>query len=94
MKTGQATLPLHGGQCPAWLFQQDIHHSYLTLKRALKKAKCGQREGLDALKRLLKWYQHSSKPFVTPSTPPLENQHFAKRSIISSSVLERPNLFV
>ncbi len=86
----------HGGKdgFPFPVNEQDIHHSYLTLKRALKKAKCGKREGLDALKRLSKWYQHSSNPLVTPSAVTLDNQHFAKRSKKSPVVLEQPNLFV
>lgn len=86
----------HGGKdgFPFPVNEQDMHHSYLTLKRALKKAKLGQRESLNALKRLSQWYQYSSEPIATPFSPPLDNLHFAKRSGIQSPpILKQPKLF-
>ena len=64
----------HGGKdgFPFPVNEADIEQSYTTLKRALRKAKAGQREQLDALKKLANWHRHSRslRVQVGPISPP------------------------
>ena len=46
--------------------EADIRNSYATLRRALKKARLGHREQLDALQKLAGWH---AQAVTTPATP-------------------------
>ena len=49
-RTGVASLPLHYGKVPPWVFGQ-----MSQLAQALEKARIGDKEKLEALKRLRAW---------------------------------------
>lgn len=58
----------HGGKdgFPFPVNEKDIENSYYTLKRALKKARTGNKESLAALKRLADWHAQMVKVKATP----------------------------
>ena len=61
----------HGGKdgFPFPVNETDIEQSYTTLKRALGKAKAGQREQLDALKKLARWHSEAIEVQASPASP-------------------------
>ncbi len=61
----------HGGKdgFPFPVSETDIEQSYKTLKRALRKAKAGQREQLNALKKLALWHSEGAKVQASPFIP-------------------------
>lgn len=58
----------HGGKdgFPFPVQEADIRNSYATLRRALKKARLGHREQLNALQKLAGWH---AQAVTTPATP-------------------------
>lgn len=60
----------HGGKdgFPFPVNEKDLENSYQTLKRALKKAKAGQQESLQALRRLAKWHTEMVTTRATPDS--------------------------
>ncbi|MDD2619745.1 MAG: DUF763 domain-containing protein [Syntrophomonadaceae bacterium] len=58
----------HGGKdgFPFPVNEQDIENSYTTLQRALRKARAGKQEQLEALKKLARWH---SQAVTINSTP-------------------------
>ena len=61
----------HGGKdgFPFPVNEADIEQSYTTLGRALRKAKAGQWEQLDALRKLARWHSESVKVQASPIPP-------------------------
>lgn len=59
----------HGGKdgFPFPVQEKDIENSYITLRRALKKAHLGNREQLNALQKLAEWHAHSVTASATPA---------------------------
>lgn len=74
----------HGGKdgFPFPVNEKDLENSYQTLKRALKKAKAGQHESLQALRRLASWHEEMVKIRATPKEPEntLNNSSFSLHS--------------
>lgn len=58
----------HGGKdgFPFPVNERDIENSYTTLKRALRKARAGRKEQLDALKKLARWHSEAVTINATP----------------------------
>lgn len=71
----------HGGKdgYPFPVNEADIEQSYRTLDRALGKARAGQREQLQALKRLASWHsaavQVPASPIFQPSSRPINQKN-------------------
>ncbi|MDD3899319.1 MAG: DUF763 domain-containing protein [Syntrophomonadaceae bacterium] len=61
----------HGGKdgFPFPVNEADIEQSYTTLKRALRKAKAGQREQLDALRKRARWHSEAVEVQASPIPP-------------------------
>ncbi|SHG83838.1 hypothetical protein SAMN02745221_01087 [Thermosyntropha lipolytica DSM 11003] len=61
----------HGGKdgFPFPVNEADLEHSYQTLRRALKKAKAGNHETLQGLKRLAIWHAEMVNIKATPKVP-------------------------
>jgi hypothetical protein len=61
----------HGGKdgFPFPVNEADIEQSYTTLRRALRKAKAGQHEQLDALRNLARWHSEALKVQASPISP-------------------------
>lgn len=58
----------HGGKdgFPFPVQEDDIRNSYVTLRRALKKARLGNREQLNALRKLARWHADTVTTRATP----------------------------
>lgn len=78
----------HGGKdgFPFPVQEGDIRNSYATLRRALKKARLGNREQLNAMQNLARW--HAEAAATTTATPYL-NYVPASRSIPSSPIQQQ-----
>jgi hypothetical protein len=90
----------HGGKdgFPFPVNEKDIENSYTTLKRALRKARAGRKEQLDALKNLARW--HSQALTIKAGPPPSGHDHLPgqdrKRELgnrSSRETLFQPGLF-
>lgn len=78
----------HGGKdgFPFPVREEDISNSYAVLQRAVKKARLGNREQLNALRNLARWH---AEAVTTPATPLCHEPP----SIPGSPVLRQPTLF-
>jgi len=78
----------HGGKdgFPFPVREEDISNSYTVLRRAVKKARLGNREQLNALQNLARWH---AEAVTTPATPVCQ----APSPIPASPVLRQPTLF-
>ena len=80
----------HGGKdgFPFPVNEADIEQSYTTLGRALRKAKSGQREQLDALRKLARWHSEAVEVQASP-IPPSPPQPVSPEK----SPIQQPGLF-
>ncbi|MGI6428786.1 MAG: DUF763 domain-containing protein [Syntrophomonadaceae bacterium] len=80
----------HGGKdgFPFPVQEDDIRNSYVTLRRALRKARLGNREQLDALQKLAGWHAQVVTTLATPvfQQNPLPNP-------IPAPLIQQPTLF-
>ena len=80
----------HGGKdgFPFPVQEDDIRNSYVTLRRALRKARLGNREQLDALHKLAGWHAQVVNTLATPvfQQNPLPNP-------IPAPLIQQPTLF-
>lgn len=79
----------HGGKdgFPFPVQERDIENSYTTLRRALKRARMGQREHLNALNNLARWHAEAVTAPATPFRPP------PPPSVHSGTALQQQTLF-
>lgn len=78
----------HGGKdgFPFPVQEDDIRNSYTTLRRAVKKARLGNREQLNALQNLARWHADA---VTTPATP----AYHKEPPMPAIPVLHQPTLF-
>lgn len=78
----------HGGKdgFPFPVREEDISNSYTVLRRAVKKARLGNREQLNALRNLARWH---AEVVTTPATPP----GYESFLIPATPVMVQPTLF-
>lgn len=78
----------HGGKdgFPFPVQEEDIRNSYTTLQRAVKKARLGNRDQLQALQNLARWH---AETLTTPATPVCHDSF----PMPTSPVLRQPTLF-
>ena len=80
----------HGGKdgFPFPVQEDDIRNSYATLRRALKKARLGHREQLNALQKLANWH---AQAVTTPATPVFQEKPLPDPLL--APVVQQPTLF-